>query len=64
MAEEAALPLERFEVITLNDWVDHYEWKYPLLGPLVDVHMPVESAKAESDEGAGEWRVLDGAAEG
>ena len=51
-------------MITLNDWVDHYEWKYPLLGPLVDVHMPVESAKAESDEGAGEWRVLDGAAEG
>ena len=34
-ADEAAVPLQQYEVVTLDDWVIHYRCKYPVLGPLV-----------------------------
>ena len=61
------MPLERFEVMTLNDWFDHYTWKYALLGPLVDVQPSVADANKAAaggpeEEADSEWRVLSDAA--
>ncbi|KAL1508555.1 hypothetical protein AB1Y20_004654 [Prymnesium parvum] len=58
--EAAAKPLTRHEVATLDDWVEHYRWKYPLLGPLVEEDA-LDASERPADaigQDAGEWRML------